>query len=406
MAKRRSRRLPYRVVIADMFEDGLSFDLVRGIYDFKETSGRWQFAMRRGNVFCSARRLDGDKIDGVIGSFYETMWLDAIASQGVYAVNTSSYMQQSPLPRVGNDDEAAGRMGAAHLLEKGFAHLGFVGREDAWYSQRRLDGFRQAVETAGRSCHVISVPYDRAKRGKLIVDWLAALPKPIGIMATVDNFARHVLELALELNLRVPDDLAVVGVDNNRWVTELADPPISTVAPDNRQIGYRAAKLLDRLMAGEAAPPDVWVPPLGVIGRKSTDIVLADDALITRTLAYIREHFAEGIVVDDVLAELDVSRRSLERRMKQAIGQTPQVAIDRARINWAEHMLVNSDATMYQIAKACGFTRLARFFDAFKRHTGLTPGQYRRQRGLGQPTGRTSESYDRHVGRVRRGQHG
>ena len=366
-----------------MLRDQASFDVVLGIFDFQKHVGDWEFVDVRGFPFVRIRHLERKSIDGIIGNFYEGPWIDALTAAGIATVNTSTQMAESPFARVGNDDDMTGRLGAEHLLEKGFAHLGFIQRERAWSSQRRFEAFRTTTRAAGRLCHSLTVPYDHTLREGLIFDWLRHLPKPIGIMAAVDGLAYHAIELAKKLGLRVPDDVAVIGVDNNRWMTELSDPPISSITRDDYQIGYLAAKTLDRLMAGDPVPPPRWVPPLGVISRRSTDVVLVNDPMVAKALDCIRNSVGEGITVEDVLAEVGASRRSLERRMKQAIGKTPQAAIAQAQVERAEEMLVNSDLRMYEIADACGFSRLARFFNVFKRQTGLTPGQYRR-RGAGE----------------------
>jgi len=168
------------------------------------------------------------------------------------------------------------------------------------------------------------------------------------------------------------------------------DTTLSSIRPDNRQVGYQAAKLLDALMAGEAPPPPRWVSPLGVVSRRSTEITLSEDALVTEALNFIRDHCGwQELSVDHLLDELGVSRRTLELRMKQATGHPPNAAIIRARIQKAEKMLIETEQTMAQIAAACGFRRQGRFSAVFKKVTGMTPGEYRRQ-----PAAPVTTSYD------------
>ena len=210
--------------------------------------------------------------------------------------------------------------------------------------------------------------------------WIKKLPKPIAVMAANDHLGKYVIDGAAEMGLVIPDDVAVIGVDNNHWAMAAAAATMSSIEPDGRQIGYRAAEMLDGMLAGGQPLPDQFIPPLRVVTRRSTEISLADDPLVSAALRVIRDRCQEGIEVEDVLDDLAVSRSTLERRMKAAIGLTPRVAIVRAQVEQAKKLLVRSDLTMEHIARTCGFRQPARFNETFKRLTGLTPGQYRRQR--------------------------
>jgi len=171
----------------------------------------------------------------------------------------------------------------------------------------------------------------------------------------------------------------VVGMDNDSWVACRSPVPLSSVEPDGWHIGYRAGQKLDRIMAGQDPGPDELVVPTGVIRRQSTDTSVTADPLVADAMSYIRAHCAEQLTVDDVLDELEVSRRSLELRMKKTIGQSPQVAIYKAQIERSKPMLSNSRMTMSEIGIACGIERPERFSRLFKRYTGMTPGDYRAQ---------------------------
>ncbi|MFO7907155.1 MAG: DNA-binding transcriptional regulator [Pirellulaceae bacterium] len=370
-----------RVALAVGYPSGYEGEIVRGAIDYAEHLGRWTFVGREPRPFQSFEQIDLGAVDGIIGNFYKRSWAEAVDRASVAAVNTSTAHADLSVPRVGKDDEMIGRMGAEHLLGLGFTEYGFVTTVNAWYSERRCKAFVQAIEeNAGRACHVLKIP-EQAKESAipLLHDWLQTVPRPIAVMTANDNVARMAINAAVELGLHVPEDMAVLGVDNDRWETALSPVPISSVETDARQIGYRAAKLLDRLMAGEAPPPPQWVPCAGVVTRLSTDIVLAEDPLVVDALRFIREQCGEGLHVDDMLEELRVSRRTLETRMKQATGQTPQTAIYRAQIDQARNLLINSDQTMGEIARACGFERQERFNVVFKRLVGITPGRYRRR---------------------------
>ena len=373
---------PIRVAVVVTTRSPYEEDILRGVLQYSDQAGPWQFA-RTGNIpFVVFDKVDLSRVDGVIGGFYDTAWATAVEQAGVRAVNTSNQFEQLPLPRVGPDDLAVGRMGGEYLLSRGFARFGFLTHGDSWFSAQRQAGFAEVIERqAGRTLNVFDPQGEyRADQIEPVRDWIDALPKPIAIMAANDHRGHHAILAATELGLRVPEDVAVLGVDNNEWVSALTPTPMSSIRMDGRRIGYRAAKVLDGLLADELPPPPQWILPTGVATRRSTDVVVADDPLVSRALRFIRDHCTEPIGVEDVLDAVGVSRKTLETRMKRAIGQTPQVAIFHARIDRAKVMLVNATTTIGEIGRACGFARPARFSIVFKRLTGMTPGQYRRDR--------------------------
>ncbi|MBI1336554.1 MAG: helix-turn-helix domain-containing protein [Phycisphaera sp.] len=378
--------IPYRrflVALAVGYPAGFEDEIVHGAIDYSDQFGHWQLASAGHRPFLPFDEIDLTEIDGVIGLLWPEM-AEAIARAGVAAVNTSTRIAELPLPRVGNDDEAIGRMGAEYLLGKGYPHFGFVSDPNAWYSHRRREGFQRLIqERAGQTCRVLELASNSEEQSEsMIKRWLDENPRPIALMAVNDSYGRRLINTVVKVGLRVPEDVAVLGVDNDRWASTTSAVPMSSVALDARQIGYKAAQMLDHLMKGDPAPPPVWVPPIGVVTRRSTDIVMSADPLVIEALRVIRERCGQTLTVDGLLDVLGVSRRSLETRMKKAIGQTPQSAIFRAQVEKSKPMLLNTPATMAQISEACGFHRQERFSLVFKRLTGLTPGRFRQERGL------------------------
>lgn len=370
-----------RVVMAAEYKADNSHSSFRGVLDFKSGVEHWKMVGQVHSPIVTFEQVDFDAVDGVIGFFRDEVWANAVKQAGIPAVNFSNAMADLPLPRVGPDDEAIGRLGAEHLLERGFAHFGFLGSMAKWYVQRRLAGFVGSIEgKTGRSCHILDTVDELPPSPEPIQRWLAELPKPCAVMAANDSSGCQTIEAADGLGLRVPDDVAVLGVDNDHWLTQFASTPMSSVQPNWRQIGYRAAEMLDGLMAGKSPEPPQWIAPIRVEARRSTDIVVADDPVVARALGFIRSRFAEGITVEDVLDALHVSRRTLENRMKRTIGRTPYNALCRARVEHAQRMLVLSDHSMARIARACGIEP-NQFYSVFKRLAGMTPGQYRQRFG-------------------------
>ena len=356
-------------------------DVMLGVVNFKRGASHWQLVGSPEHPMTNESELDLTAIDGVIGFFHRCHWCDSLKAAGVAAVNISSHVEDLRLPRVGSDEEMIGRVGAEHLLACGFVDFGFFHVGRGWNAQRRLAGFGTVIESqSGRTCHVFPAEEAITDLPAAVDNWLQALPKPLAVMAATDFRGRQLIERALALGFRVPDDVAVLGVNNDSWLTELATVSMSSIELNGEEIGYQAAKMLDGLMGGEMCQEPLWIPPVGVVVRQSTDILIADDPIVGPALRYIRDHCHEGIRVEDVVQAVAVSRRTLEAHLKRAVGYTPQTAIYRAQINRARKMLVQTDATMYQIAMECGFDRESRFFLVFKRETGMPPGQYRRHR--------------------------
>jgi LacI family transcriptional regulator len=378
----RSKSALHRVAVIMRGRSTYEDNIVRGVLDYHRQTGSWRLVTRHDRPFVSFEELDLGEVDGVVGNFREQATIDAVKRRGIAAVNTSNRLGDLALPRVASDEEAVGRLGAEYLLERGFACFAFLGVDDWWLTEGRYEGFRQVIEKqAGRTCHAFSLQRSpRQAGGQTVASWLESLPKPIGIMAVNDTRGRELIQAADEIGLHIPEEVAVLGVDNDEWLTSLINTPLSSIELDGRQIGHRGAHLLDQLMAGEPPPPPCWIAPVGVVTRASTDVVLSDDPLATRAMQFIRDHSPQGITVEDLLDELGVSRKTLEMRLRRATGKTPGQAIAFAQVNRSKAMLSDSSASMGEIAAKCGFARPNHFSTVFKRLTGMTPGQYRQQR--------------------------
>ena len=354
-----------------------AFGSFRGVLDYKDQAENWQMVGSASAPIAAFEDVDWAGVDGVIGFFTEPKWADTVNRAGVPAVNISVAVEDLPLPRVGHNDEMIGRLGAEHLLERGFNTFGFLGARAMWYSRRRLAGFQQVIEDkAGRVCHIMDRLPERPVKVDSVRNWLIQLPKPIGIMAANDLLACELINAAGQCGIQIPQAVAVLGVDNNHWLTQLAHPAMSSIEPDWRQIGYHAASLLNRLMLGEPQPSPSWIPPLFVDARASTDVLLSEDPLVSKALQCIRDHCLGPISVDFVHKQLGISRRKLEMRMKQATGRSPHWAICQARVEKAKRWLLQTDDTLAKIATDCGVAQ-NQFYNLFKRFTGMTPGQYR-----------------------------
>jgi LacI family transcriptional regulator len=215
--------------------------------------------------------------------------------------------------------------------------------------------------------------------------WLASLPKPVGIMACDDVRARHVLEACRSLGLRVPHDVAVIGVDDDEFVCELSDPPLSSVAQAARKIGHEAARLLDLLMrpertqehGGRAVPARFVVPPIGVVARRSTDTLAVEDPAVARVIRTIRERAFGPLAIADLVAESGLSRWQVEERFRQLVGRSIRDDILEVRLAEARRLVTTTDLPLKTIAPRAGFRSIAYMTTVFRRHFGTTPAALR-----------------------------
>jgi LacI family transcriptional regulator len=291
------------------------------------------------------------------------------------------------IPYLATDNDAIGCLGARELIERGFKRLAFCGiprtRFTGWSEQRQA-AFEQYAREAGVPCSIFplaSPPNDSgAKLHKRLSAWVKSLGKPVGLMACYDVRARHILTVCRELDLPVPEDVAVIGVDNDELLCELTSPPLSSIEQGNRTIGYQAAALLDRLMAGRKAPQLKYVvQPEGVVTRRSSDSLAIDDVDVAEALRFIRRHACEGIQIGDVVQAIAVSRSTLGRRFQALIGRTIHAEILRVQIDRARQLTAATDLPLNQVAMQAGFRYLQHMITIFRRYTGQTPSEYRAQ---------------------------
>lgn len=333
----------------------------------------------------------GWKGDGIIARIDTLAQAKVIAGAGLPTVDLRGKFELG-YPILEADDEATARMAADHLLGHGFRHFAFTGFAGTNFSERRRQYFRQAIEAAGFVCRDYSAPvkpatsrttgqeqYETGDEARL-ARWLMELPRPVGLMACNDVRAQQVLILCRELGIAAPEDIAVIGVDNDPLLSDLSDPPLSSVIPDTPRIGYEAAELLERMIAGKVRRPiHRAVAPLGVAVRQSSDVLAIEDREVARAIHFIRRHACDGINVADVLQQSNVSRSMLDRRFIAAVGRTPKAEILRVQLERVRGLLTETDLPLARIAERAGFEHPEYLSVVFKQKMGVTPGDYRKR---------------------------
>jgi LacI family transcriptional regulator len=304
----------------------------------------------------------------------------------VPVVSLTTDVEALAIPRVQLDNVRIGQLAAEHLIDRGFTNLGFYKFSNINDVREREEGFRRAVEQAGRKYFALDWhAASQRQPQRRWFDWLKRqlqqLPLPIGVMAQSDNRASLLISACEAAGIAVPEQIAVIGVDNDQYACEFASVPVSSVDSNRETLAYQGAVLLGRLMEG-AAPPEspVVVPPKGVVVRKSSDILAIEHKAVARALSFIWTHFLEPINVDDVIEASRMSRCGLYRAFEKHVGRSIGDELARKRVEQAQKLLAETDAKLHRIANQSGFSGGEHFSRAFTRLVGVTPSAYRQER--------------------------
>lgn len=384
-------------LVAIVVDSSLPYDraIAMGAAQYARERGDWRLYVEEEQ----ARRLPDFRAwpgRGIIASFDDGEIARAVTASGLPVVAVGGggggFDPAGPIPYVATDNEGIARLAAEHLLERALEHFGFYGLPPSAttvWSEARRDTFIRRIRAAGRACTPLVARHEATRWTHLQAElraWLAALPKPVGIMACDDVRARHVLEACRGLSLRVPHDVAVIGVDDDEFVCELSDPPLSSVAQAARRVGYEAARLLDELLrggrararpAGSAAPARLVVPPIGVVARRSTDTLAVGDPVVAATIRSIRERASRGLRIAELVGESRLSRWQLEERFRRAVGRSIHDDILHVRLAEARRLVTTTDLPLKAVAPRAGFSSVAYMTTLFRRHFGRPPAALR-----------------------------
>lgn len=368
---------------------GYGREVLHGVVRYARLHGPWAFYVTPGDFAQSLPQMEEWGGTGIIARIETPQVAKAILGTRLPVVamdlSESQLAAESPWSRVSqltSDSEGAMRLAVEHLVEKGFRNFGFVGIAGKIWSDRRQQAFTRLMVEGGYTSHTYPgtrrhrVPWGREQA--IMARWLANLPKPVGIVACNDDRGREVLSACRQARVQVPEEAAVVGVDNDELLCDLSDPPLSSVALGAERAGFEAAALLDQLMAGRIKKPQRLVAAaLGVVARRSTDVLLHENPEVAAALRFIHDNAGRPIRVYDVVASLGDARRTLEIRFRQALGRSIHAEIERARLERARQLLLETDLPLPKIAQACGFGSASYLAAVFHRNLGTTPVKYR-----------------------------
>lgn len=384
-ARRAGRR---EVALAFPIAPAHLFAVTRGVTDFASQHGRWFITTHGESANLPIQRLRGWKGDGIIAIL--TSPGDVVAArrfwrEGIPVVTFSATLSRPGVPRVRTDSTSIGRLAAEHLLRQDYEHFALCGLRGVAYSEDRGRAFAERLAINGLKCSTLVSPSTFApgrpweNEIRSVSRWINSLRRPVGVFAVNDYRAQLVASACKSIGLRIPQEVGIIGVDNNHVICEFSSPTLTSVDCNWYDVGRRAAELLNRLMNGQPQPrEDLIVPPIGVIQRSSTQRIAASDARLNAARDYVRDHPGEIFGVERLVQAAKCPRRTLELAFARELNCTPADYLNRQRIDRAKRMLQSSEATtLSEISLQCGFRDLRRFRLVFRRYEKISPAEFR-----------------------------
>jgi len=366
-------------------------ELLHGVRRYVTEHGPW-------SIFAEIRDLESKPPtwlrtwdgDGILTRTVSQTMIDAVQAVGVPTIELRSTKLLHKFPFVGINNTDLGKMCAEYLLERGYQHFGVYELTTEHFFIERSRSFASFINKSGFVCHAFRQSSNREKpmvwekQQRLLVDWLMQLPKPIAILACTDQLGFWLLDACARAEIAVPEQVAVLGVENDETLCSMSNPPLSSARLGGERVGYEAAALLDRWMDGGRAPKKkTLLSPIGIETRRSTDIVAVADPLLGQALKLVRDQACEGLRVDDLLHEIPLSRSSLERGFRDLLGRSPNMEIHRVKLQRVRELLAMTDLTLDEIAARTAFAHKHYLASCFRKAFDITPGEFRKQSRVG-----------------------
>jgi len=357
--------------------------LIIGIARYSRLYGPWSFYKEPLDLKSSIPHLTSWKPDGIImRDTLITKELLRLKIPTILAIHNSSYPKK--LPVIKTNSFSIAKMASEHFIEKGFKNLAFCGFDNYDWSEDRKLYFNRFNDKAGLNTYnYLSAEnikqHDWENEQQHMCKWLRDLPKPVGIFACNDDRGQHILEVCKLINLKVPEDIAVIGVDNDPMICDIEDPPLTSIALNVESAGFEAAKLLDQLISKKKmVGKQILVNPSHIVQRQSSDILAADDAEVALAVQYIKNNAKNKILVKDLVEATNVSRRTLEKRFKRTIHRTIYNEIQQVRIELISKVLIETDLPISQITSLFNFTDVEHICRFFKKERGIGLREFRK----------------------------
>lgn len=364
--------------------------ILRGIIRYQQEHGPWSVYFKpQGLGEPPPSWLASWRGNGIIARINDQAMARAVLRAKVPSVDLRGSLSGVNLPIVGIENRSVVRLAVEHFLERGFRHFAFCGTPygEHRYQDERSDRFAAAIRARGFCCDVYRHPGNRKvnweEEQNHIAAWLRQLPKPIAVMTCHDDRGQQVLDACLRADLAVPDEVAILGVDNDPFLCNLSTPQLSSIDVSPERIGYEAATLLDRMMKGGRAPRrPVLFEPRGLVIRQSTDVTAVNDPQVAHAARLIRDNAHLPVAIEELLKQVPVSRSALFRRFKEHLGRSPKEELTRVRLERAKDLLRNSSLSVATVAERIGYSEAKHFIVAFRRAVATTPLRYRKQAAI------------------------
>lgn len=377
---------------------GSGREILRGIARYARENAEWQLFHAAGGLSEAIPDwLETWQGDAVVARIRDRDRVEALAALGIPVVDVLGGCE-TPFPLVHVDDARIGALVAQYLLDRDYLHLAFYGIEGENWSRRRADAFlgKAAKMGGAASLHQFHSPRRRISptaEFRALRDWVAGLPRPAGVMVCSDQRGLELMEACRALDIAVPEEIAVVGVDNDLALCELSDPPLSSVRGGHFRVGFEAARLVDCLLAGHEPPPGpLLAPPNGIVERESSSLRAIRDPAVAKGVQYLRERLAESLTNESIARAAGLSRTVFQQRFRAAMGHSIREYILLRRVERARLLIETTDITLAEVAERSGFKHQEYLGQIVKKLTGETPGQMRKRAREAGAEGAQSES--------------
>jgi LacI family transcriptional regulator len=366
-------------------------ELLQGVRRYVTEHGPW-------SIFAEIRDLESKPPawlrtwdgDGILTRSVSQAMIAAVKAVGVPTIELRATKLRHQFPFVGMDNKAIGEMCAEYLIERGYHHFGVYELTTEQFFEERSRSFSSHLKKAEFECHTFrqssnrEKPMQWEKQQRLLGEWLKELPKPIAILACTDQLGFWLLDACTRVAVAVPEQVAVLGVENDETLCSMSNPPLSSARLGGERVGYAAAALLDRWMDGGRPPKKpTLLAPMGIETRRSTDMVAVADPMLGQALKLVRDRACEGLRVDDLLRQVPLSRSSMERGFRALLGRSPNMEIHRVKLQRVSELLAMTELTLDEIAARTAFAHKHYLASSFRKAYGITPGEFRKRSRIG-----------------------
>ncbi len=386
------KRLRHIVLLVDASR-AYGRGICRGVANFAETQEDWVILPHeRPELSELPDWLRKARVDGIIAYIPNRKLYRRISALGVPAVDVHGRCRGPLIPVIESDSQAIAALALQFFLRSGFQHLAYCGYPSVFFSDQREEAFRIQATNLKRTPHVYAPPpreqagedlyqFEKATATRLkgLAAWLRSLPKPVGLLACNDIRGQQVINACREAEIKVPEEVAVLGVDNDELICRLSRPTLSTIEPDVERVGYLAGELIAAQLKGKPVSSAYLVPPRRVVERQSADTVVADHPLVIQAARLIRDRHGAEASVEQICETVGISRSSLDKLFRSHLGRSVAEEMTRLRLQRSQGLLLSSEMPLTEIARHCGFSSATYFCRFFKRLMGQTPDSYRQE---------------------------